>query len=390
MSIPGYAGSILYVDLTTSKVIKEPLEPELAKTFIGGAGINNKLAYDLIAPDVEPLSPENAIIVGTGPFNGTMIPGSAEVMIIYKSPLNGAFPHSNGGGHFSHMLKSSGYDHIVITGRAEKPTYLKIADGDVELCDASNLWGKDIFETVDVLRSRHEPCSIIPIGQAGENLVSISVTSIDKGGTVGSGGLSAVMGSKNLKAMVAVQGAREIRVADRHRLQQLTDQLLTRIRAYPMRQEMLVGGSMTMTKDWVGVGLIHRINTELEALPENYHEIRDRIYELHKRSRKRIACSTCPIGDKDRIDLAEGVLASVKTYDSAVMTLIALGYNVEAALGGYVNVLREIDLTNRYGIDRLYSFNGLFDFMVTLYEWGNHKVEQARCWTWALSPTSGK
>ena len=105
-------------------------------------------------------------------------------MIIYKSPLNGAFPHSNGGGRFSHFLRSSGYDHLVITGRSDKPVYVKIHDDDVELCEARDLWGRDTFETTDELRKRHEPCSIIPIGQAGENLVPISVTFIDKGGTV--------------------------------------------------------------------------------------------------------------------------------------------------------------------------------------------------------------
>ena len=91
----------------------------------------NKLAYELIPPDVDPLSPQNAIIIGTGPFNGTMIPGCSRLMTIYKSPLNGAFPYSNGGGVFCHFLKFSGYDHVVITGRAARPVYIKILDDDI-------------------------------------------------------------------------------------------------------------------------------------------------------------------------------------------------------------------------------------------------------------------
>ncbi|GAG31164.1 unnamed protein product, partial [marine sediment metagenome] len=252
-----------YVNLTSGSITKEPLDPDMARTYIGGAGIINKLAYDLIPPDVDPLSPENAIIIGTGPFNGTMIPGCSEVMIVYKSPLNGSFPHSNGGGYFSHFLKSSGYDHLAVTGQSDKPVYLKIHDADVELCDASDLWGMDVFDTTDELRRRHEPCSVIPIGQAGENLVNISVTQIDKGGTVGSGGLCAVMGAKKLKAIVAVQGTKAIAVADPKRLQKLVDEILGRVEKYHRRDEMMQGGAMTMTAGWVPEGALARNSSVL-------------------------------------------------------------------------------------------------------------------------------
>lgn len=375
MGLPGYAGSILYVDLTSGRVRKEPLDAEMVRTYIGGAGINNRLAYDLIPPDAEPLSPQNAIIVGTGPFNGTMIPGSSQVMIVYKSPLNNAFPHSNGGGCFSHFLKLSGYDHLVITGRAEKPVYLKIHDEDVEICDASDLWGKDVFESTDVLRQRYEPCSVIPIGQAGENLVNISVTQIDKGGTVGSGGLPAVMGSKKLKAIVAVRGTKGIAVADSKRLQKLVDGILTRVREYHLRDEMMKGGAMTMTSGWVPEGILAKHSTVLVPYPPNIKEIQAEIYELHKKSRKKIACITCPMSDKDRLELSE---RGMMTYDTAVFAVGAImtaspafGHRVDSSpLDRYADALRFFDMANRFGIDRVYGFEGLVDFVVTLYEDG--------------------
>lgn len=182
MATPGYAGSILYVDLTAKSVREEALDTEMARTYLGGAGIIGRLAYDLIDPAIDPLTPASTIIMGTGPFNGTMIPGSSELMVLYKSPLSGAFPYSCGGGRFSHFLKSCGYDYVVITGRSEKPVYLKINDENVQLCDAGDLWGQDSIETADELRRRHEPCRVIHIGPAGENLVAISVAQIDKGG----------------------------------------------------------------------------------------------------------------------------------------------------------------------------------------------------------------
>jgi len=375
MALPGYAGSILYVDLTTTSIRKEPLDVDMTRAYLGGAGINNKLAYDLIPPDVDPLSPQNAIIIGTGPFNGTMIPGASEVMVIYKSPLNGAFPYSCGGGKFSHFLKSSGYDHVVITGRSDKPVYLKIDDENIELCDASDLWGLDSFETADEIRRRHEPCSVIPIGQAGENLVNISVTHIDKGGTLGSGGLAAVMGSKKLKAIVAVQGTKGIAVADHRRLQKLVDQILIRVKDYHLHDEMMQGGMMTMTAGWVPAGIIAKHSSVIEPFPPNIKDIQKEIYELHKRSRRKMACITCPMADKDRIDLAEYDMVVYDTAISATGAIMtaspAFGYSDRASSQDrYADALGYFDTVNRYGIDRTYSFPGLVDFVVSLYEAG--------------------
>ncbi len=375
MGLPGYAGNILYIDLTSGRIRKEPLDSSLAKAYIGGAGINNKLAHDIIPYNVDPLSPDNAIIIGTGPFNGTMIPGSSQVMMIYKSPLNNSYYHSNGGGYFSHYLKSSGYDHLVITGQSKRPVYIKIQDDDVVLCDAGYLRGKDVFDTTDELRHIHEPCSIIPIGQAGENLVTISVTQIDKGGTIGSGGLPAIMGSKNLKAIVAARGTKSIAVADPKRLRKLTDEIWGRVKNYHLRGEMMRGGAMTMTMGWVPEGSIARSASVLMPYPPDVKELKEKIYDIHRGSRKKIACITCPMSDKDRLDLPE---CGIITYDTAVSAGSAL-MTVSPAFGHrdtgnpltrYADALNFFDKVNRYGIDRLYSFEGLIDFVVTLYEDG--------------------
>ena len=108
MDIPGYTGNILFVDLTNGSIRKEPLDHELVRTLIGGYGINNKLAFDLIPPGTNPLSPENKIIIGAGPFAGTIVPGSAKVLATTRFPINGAFATAAGGGSFALMLKSSG------------------------------------------------------------------------------------------------------------------------------------------------------------------------------------------------------------------------------------------------------------------------------------------
>ncbi|MEK7849039.1 MAG: aldehyde ferredoxin oxidoreductase N-terminal domain-containing protein, partial [Chloroflexota bacterium] len=189
MSIPGYGTKVLYVDLTTGDTREEPLDRELVRHFIGGWGIQNKLAYDLIPPRVDPLSPDNWLIVGTGPFVGTDVPGGAEVMVTTKFPLNNAFATAAGGGAFALRLKTTGYDQVVIGGRARSPVYLLITERGAELHDARHLWGKDTFETDDILRAQYEPCGIIPNNPAGENLVRFSITMVDKFATIGKGGL---------------------------------------------------------------------------------------------------------------------------------------------------------------------------------------------------------
>jgi len=370
MSIHGHAGRILFVDLSTGKLRTERLDMDLAPLLMGGWGITQKLAYDLIQPKLDPLSTESPIIVGTGPFTGTPVPGASRLMVTFKAPQNGAVITGCGGGHFAIMLKSSGYDYVVITGRAPRPVYLKVQGADSELCDASHLWGQDIFDTVDALRTKHEPCSVIPIGQAGENLVRLSVATIDKGGTVGGGGLPAVMGSKNLKALVAVQGEHGMAVADWHRLRRLIDQLLTQIMAYHLREDLKKGGSMAMTAGWRGAG--GRVSgnwARLEPGAPKASEIATQAYEVHKRSRRNLACPTCPMSDKDRIDLDEGERAGTVFYDSAVMHVREFDNEASDGLDAYTKSMVYIDLVNRYGICRR-NFPHLVSFMAYLYDEG--------------------
>jgi len=351
MDFPGYAGHILYVDLTRGRITKEALDFELVTDFIGGWGINSRLAYDFIPPDADPLSPKNAIIVGAGPFCGTIVPGSAELAITTKLPLSGGIGTGCGGGHFPLMLKTSGYDHIVVTGRSPAPVYLKIQNDEVELCSAEDLWGRDTYETVDALRLRHEPCSIIPIGPSGENLVKISVTFIDKGGTVGFGGLPAVMGSKNLKALVACQGDNGIQVADRHGLKKAVGRMMERIMAYRMRPTLIEGGTFAMTSGWFSA-----MGLDIGGWDE-----------IHKEARKTLACPSCPMGDKELNRLREGEYAPMTAYLTDFMG--EFESSGQTPLDNHNRAVKRADTLNRTGICKL-NFNNVMNMMVSLYDQG--------------------
>jgi len=222
MKYYGYSGYILFVDLTAGKTWKEPLEEQRCEHFIGGAGINIRLMFDYLKPGVDPLSPDNPLILGVGPLVGTLSPSTSMTQVATKY----AIPASRDGkkyyvanakgasSRFSLMLKNAGYDHVVILGRSPRPCYLLITDDQVTIEDAGDLWGKDIYETMRILKKRHRNSGVWTIGPAAENLVRISHGFVDRSHM--GRHMGAVVGSKNLKAVVTY-GARGVEIADRKR-----------------------------------------------------------------------------------------------------------------------------------------------------------------------------
>lgn len=211
-----YAGKTLKVDLTREKVVEEPLNKELARKFLGGRGLNAKLLFDLVPPDVHPLSPKNVLLIATGPINGLLGVTTGRIDVTALSPLTGIFGNSNAGTDFAAELKYAGYDNIIIFGRAKKPVYLLIEDGSVEIKDASDLKGAGVFETTDVLKERHEDVKVAAVGPAAENGVLYGSIIFDYWDAAGRSGMGTVMASKNLKA-IAVKGSGSLEVADPER-----------------------------------------------------------------------------------------------------------------------------------------------------------------------------
>ncbi len=217
----GYTGKVLHIDLDSGESGVEELNMNDAKMFIGGKGLGAKLLWDLTEKGIDPLGPHNPLMFVTGPLNGLTVPTSGRYCVVTKSPLTGIFNDSHCGGYFGPEIKRAGYDALVITGKAPVPSYIFIKDDEVNIEDASGLWGKTTFETVDILRKKYENDSlrIAAIGPAGENLVKYAMINIDtydqkeRGGQAGRGGAGAVMGSKNLKA-VMVKGTGKVEPED--------------------------------------------------------------------------------------------------------------------------------------------------------------------------------
>ncbi|HUK49433.1 MAG TPA: aldehyde ferredoxin oxidoreductase N-terminal domain-containing protein, partial [Terriglobales bacterium] len=209
-SIPGYAGRILRADLTTEKLVSQEFTKELALTFLGGSGLGTKILWDEVSPEIEPFSPDNELILAVGPLSATIYPTAGRFEVITKSPLTGIYGDANGGGHFAPKMKQSGFDAVVVRGRADHPVYVWLNDGKAEIRDGTSLWGKGTVDTEKVVREElGDPLlQVASIGQAGENLVRYAAV-MNEGCAAARSGVGAVMGSKNLKAFAA-QGYGEV------------------------------------------------------------------------------------------------------------------------------------------------------------------------------------
>jgi aldehyde:ferredoxin oxidoreductase len=210
----GWSGTILRVNLTTGAVSRQATDPKVAALFLGARGLGDKLYIDEVDPKVDPLSPENNIIFAPGPFSGTFAPSGGRYHVVTKAPLTGTIAGANSGGTFGPELHYAGYDALIIEGKASNPVYLWIKDDQVEIRDAKHLWGKWVPDTSDLVRAETDAeAKVACIGPAGEKQVLFAAIMNDMHRAAGRGGVGAVMGSKNLKA-IAVVGTKSIKVAD--------------------------------------------------------------------------------------------------------------------------------------------------------------------------------
>lgn len=226
----GYTGKVLRVDLTNGTIKTESLDMNLAKKYIGGRGLGTAMLMKEIDPKIDALSSANKLMLVTGPLTGTSTPTGGRYMAVTKSPLTGTIASSNSGGYFGAELKFAGYDAIIFEGKAATPKYLVVEDAKVELKDAGDLWGKIVSETTDVLEKRHgDKCRVVTIGPAGEKQSLLAAIMNDRWRAAGRSGVGAVMGSKNLKAVV-VRGTGKVTVADEAKLKVAFTRCMTKIK----------------------------------------------------------------------------------------------------------------------------------------------------------------
>ncbi len=217
----GWNGKILRVDLTKGTTKLENYSEDIAKRFIGGRGLAVKLLWDELPQGADPLGPENMLIYAAGPYTAYSIPNSGKMVVAAKSPLTGGYGDGNLGTRAAVNMRKCGLDAVVVTGKSEKPVYISVEDDEVEILDASHLWGKNSYDTEDWIYEKHgKSTGVLIIGQSGENLCNIATVVAQKGRAGGRPGMGAVMGSKNLKAVI-FNGSKEIPAAEPDKLSEL-------------------------------------------------------------------------------------------------------------------------------------------------------------------------
>ncbi len=229
----GYAGKILRIDLTNSLIKKEVLKEKDAREYLGGSALAAKIMLEEMSKETDPFSAENKLIFATGPFVGTVAPGSGSINVSFKSPLTGIFADSRAGSDFGPVLKKAGYDVLIIEGKAEKPVYLLIDEDKIEFLDANEIMGLSTSEKNAYLKKKHgNDYEIACIGPAGENLVLYSVIMFDGDRAAGRSGGGAVMGSKNLYA-IAVRGRKNIEIYNKDEFTKVARDLAKKLLSIP-------------------------------------------------------------------------------------------------------------------------------------------------------------
>ncbi len=374
MKLGGYRHKEAWIDLTQGTVeYRKPKQEDLVK-YVGARGLGVKYLLDHKIYKVDPLSPDNMLCVMTGPLTGTRINMSGRLCTVTRSPLTGTVTDSHMGGWTAARLKWAGFDNLIIRGRSEKPVYLYVEDGEVEIKDASHLWGLSTRATIKYMQDTHgDNLSVMAIGQAGENKVLYANIMNEDDRACGRGGTGAVAGSKNLKAIVikASQKGNMPEAAQPDKYNEAVKAGLTAIMEGALTAPRKGGLSV------YGTNVLMNIVNEVGALPsknstESYFPTADEISGETVRQELLVSdptCHACPVACKIEVEVKEGpykVRVESFEYESAW----ALGPNCGTSNKEAVAYL--IDRCNEYGMDTI-ELGNTFSTAMEAYEKGLHQ-----------------
>jgi len=273
LTLKGYAGAFLHVDLAHKKPKKVSLDHKLALDYLGGVGFCSRILYDKISPGVDPLGPENVLMFATGPLTGTLFPQASRYVVAAKSPLTDIWGEAHAAGYWGPELKFAGYDGIIVEGQSNKPRYLWIDDDHVEIRNAEHLWGKTCYEVDDALKEELGDClvKVASIGPAGENLVRYACIMNDRDRCAARSGMGAVMGSKKLKA-IAVRGSKDIEVANTGHYLKLIVELHEKMLAHPFTEGRAKYGTTSLIELMQEIGRLPTYNMR-QGVFDEYEKI---------------------------------------------------------------------------------------------------------------------
>ncbi len=355
-----YQGKVLRIDLSTGKAEAEDLNEQWARAYLGGKGLALKYLYEELETGINPLSSDNKLILMTGPLTGTIVPNSGKLAIAAKSPATGTVLDCSIGGSIASEIKYAGYDAIIVEGASKLPVYICIEDDRVSFCSAKNVWGKGAHETEHMLSEKYNQAKALVIGQAGENKVPMSCINTDLYRQAGRGGIGAVMGSKNLKAIV-VKGTGSVRVPD-------TRKFMVAMNKYK-REDTLTDSNLWASED--GTSMLVDLANNTGTLPtrnfqkstfEGHTNINASSIKEQLKAKK--ACFACPLACGNYVNFG-----CTEVEGPEYETLALCGSNCE--IDDLEAVVEFNRLCDDYGLDTISTGNTVA-FAMELAEKGVH------------------
>ena len=372
-----YCGKILKVDLSNSKIEQEEIRWDWVDKYIGGKGLGIRYLFELLRSGTDPYSPDNPIVMMTGPLTGTIASTMSRMANVTKSPATGTMSDSYSGGYFPAELKFAGFDGVIITGRSAKPVYLSIKDETAELKDASHLWGKDISETTDLVvkesgeKPRHyeDGPKVGCIGPAGENKVRFAAVAYDKHHFAGRGGTGAVMGSKNLKA-ISARGTKQLKSltinSEPAFLRMVREIIKKNIQENPGAEMLRKVGTPGIVSLSHAGGLLPTRNFQTGMFEKveqiNSDALADTILVRHQST-----CYSCSVACRNVTEVRDGEYAGLKGEGPEYETLALCGSNM--GIEDIRVVMKFNEECSEVGIDTI-SAGNVCGWAMELYERG--------------------
>jgi len=357
----GFQGKYLRINLTNKTIEEEKINPEWQRKFLGGRGLAARFYYDEIGNDIKPLFSDNKLIFFTGPLTGTPGPATTKIGVATKSPETRQYLCSNGGGFFGPHLKKSGYDGLIIEGKANKPVYLLIEDNQIKIKNAEKLWGKNTKEINKILKEKvGREDQVLSCGPAAENRVRLSCIQIGER-SIGRGGAGAVMASKNLKA-IAVKGTGEIAVSEPNKFKEVVKEAISYVRKSKASHTEYGTAQYTAIMNELGcyptrnfqTGVFEGINTiTAEYMKKNFFI-------------KNQACFHCPVACSQLCEVREGIFKGAKS-DPEYESIGTLG--AVCGVSDFAAIIKANEICDELGVDTM-SVGVIIGFAMELFERG--------------------
>jgi aldehyde:ferredoxin oxidoreductase len=356
MKLGGYANKLAWVDLTAGKVEFKPIPEDDARKYIGARGLGVKFVFDN-GPKVDPLSPDNILCFMNGPLTGSEANMSGRMAVVTKSPLTGTITDSHHGGWSAARLRWAGYDGLIFKGKAKKPVYVYIHDGEFEILDAAEVWGKTVHETVKFFKNKYgeKDLTVITIGPAGEKQVKFACWINEDDRASGRGGTGCVGGSKNLKAIVIKAVKKIVKADDREAWKPAHDRALKVIMApenitSPRKGGLSVYGTNVLMNITSSIGGLPTKNSMLTSFGENAEKISGE-YVKENLLVNDPTCHACPVACKKEVEVKDGPYKGLHMESVEYEPAWSVGANCgnnDARL-----VAKMIDLCNDFGVDAI-------------------------------------